>query len=219
MKPAYIFLDVDGVLNSLRTCVAYGSYRAERLDGTAIRLVDHLCASLARAGWRPRIVLSSTWRLKHPDMTWWEDLFGSHGCGATEFCGATDDFRDIEPNRRGREVAAWMAKNAPGEAYVCLDDDSDFLPGQPLVLTSHIWGLGCDEIDDAYHLITGQRLFMSTLRTDSKWRVARATAQVSEGLASAERPLHARPLGAEGEARSTGTNPAPHPPTPGDKNP
>ncbi len=172
----YIFLDVDGVLNSLRTCVAFGGYKTEHLDPTAIKLVDHLCRAFTKAGLAPKVVISSTWRMKYPDPQWWAVLFAHHGCDVT-FVGITPDIHDIEPNRRGREILAWMTANAPGAAYVCLDDDSDFLPDQPLALTSHIWGLGLDEIDHAYHLVTGDRLFMSTLRTDTKWKALRAVAR------------------------------------------
>lgn len=188
-RPAYIFLDVDGVLNSLRSCVAFGGYKTEHLDTTAIRLLGHLCRKLSDEGLDPAVVLSSTWRMRHPHPDFWHSLFSAHGCGHVRFVGCTPDFHDIEPNRRGREIAAWMADNAPGAPYVCLDDDSDFLPDQPLVLTSHLWGLGCDEIDEAFHVLTGKRLFMSTLRTDGKWKAVRAIAREHSSPLHVSQPI------------------------------
>ena len=205
----YIFLDVDGVLNSLRTCVAFGGYKPEHLDRAAMRLLDHLCGKLAEAGYAPRIVISSTWRMKYPDMAWWRQLFWQEGLSHCNFVGATPAFHDNRPNRRGREISAWMDHNAPCAPYVCLDDDADFMPHQPLCQTSHIWGLGLDEIDQAYNLITGQRLFMSTLRTDSKWKALRA---VRAALPTSAEPTDA-PQGVISEVGTCGPIPPNQGPT------
>jgi hypothetical protein len=46
------------------------------------------------------------------------------------------------------EVEEWLKVNAPGAArYVCLDDDADYLPGQPLVQTDADIGLQDADID------------------------------------------------------------------------
>ncbi|MDH0863237.1 HAD domain-containing protein [Mitsuaria sp. GD03876] len=60
------FLDIDGVLNSSKTAVAFGGYPLElthigAFDRVAIRLLHRFCDSA-----RVQVVLSSAWRLHHP---------------------------------------------------------------------------------------------------------------------------------------------------------
>jgi hypothetical protein len=152
----YLFLDVDGVLNSMRSIVAFRDCREEHLDQVAIRLFDRLCLALSENGHTPRVVISSTWRMMRPRISWWNDFFASRGCAGVSVVGCTPVFQDNEPNRRGREVARWMKERAPGAFYVCLDDDSDFLPNQPLVLVDPDYGLRVCDIDAAYRALTGE---------------------------------------------------------------
>lgn len=170
MSRAVIFLDVDGVLNSLRSCVALGGYKATQLDPVAIGLLEFLCDCLASAGRSPEVVISSTWRKKHRDLSWWNDLFARHGALNVRVVGFTPDLG----GPRGREVAAWIADNAPGVPFVCLDDDSDFEPGQPLILTAHVGGLHLGDVDEAFRILTGDRLFPEGLADAGKWRALRA---------------------------------------------
>jgi len=168
-----IFLDVDGVLNSHRSAIAYGGFRDKDLDPVAIKLLDRLARKLIEAGFRPEVVISSTWRLMRPQLRWWEDLFDHHGCVALRVVGITPEFGDNEPQRRGREVAAWMEQFGGGAPYVCLDDDSDFLPGQPLVLTNHLHGLEVEHIAEAFRLVVGREMFDPPLPA-RKWALIRA---------------------------------------------
>lgn len=149
---ALIFLDVDGVLNGFRSLVAFGGYRAEHLDPVAIRLVNRLCVEVGKAGYRPEVVISSTWRMNFPNLAWWGDLWASHEAGAISTVGMTD----TDSGKRGEQVARWMAANGAGAPFVCIDDDSDFLPGQPLVKTSFESGLGVGHIASAFEVLTGQ---------------------------------------------------------------
>ncbi|MCO5338601.1 HAD domain-containing protein [Delftia tsuruhatensis] len=60
-----LFLDIDGVLNSTRTCVAHGGFpheltHTEAFDWVAIKLLQRLCDSSGI-----QVVLSSAWRLTH----------------------------------------------------------------------------------------------------------------------------------------------------------
>lgn len=153
---ALIFLDVDGVLNSIRSMIAYQSGR--EFDAVAVRLLDRLCIKLTDAGKSPEVVISSTWRILHPRIRWWTDLWAHYGCIAIRTVGMTPDFGDNEPNRRGREVLKWMQTNGAGDPYVCLDDDSDFLPGQPLVLIDHSFGLQVAHINEAFRVLTGPEM-------------------------------------------------------------
>ena len=114
-----IFLDIDGVLNSVKTCVATGGYPMELtqrsgFDWIAIRLLQRLCDSSGI-----QVVLSSAWRLHH-------------------------DFRDVAKTFdlpiidrtpsllgcRGDEIQYWLDNHAEVTHYAILDDDSDMLPQQ-----------------------------------------------------------------------------------------
>ena len=115
-----LFLDIDGVLNSTRTCVAFGGYPMElthiaAFDQVAIRLIQRLCDS---AG--VQIVLSSAWRLH------------CHFKDAGEALGLP--IIDRTPSGmgpRGREIQDWLdAQPEPVECYAIIDDDGDMLPEQ-----------------------------------------------------------------------------------------
>lgn len=153
---ALIFLDVDGVLNSLRSMIAYHGAGEKALDAVAIRLLDRLCVALTDAGYAPEIIISSTWRLMRPRIRWWTDLWAHHGCIATRTTGMTPSLSDNDPYRRGREIQQWLRAEGGCAPYVCLDDDTDFLPGQPLVWVDPDYGLSADHLADAYSLITGE---------------------------------------------------------------
>jgi hypothetical protein len=114
-----LFLDVDGVLNSTRTCVAFGGYPMElthmgAFDQVAIRLLQRLCDSAGVS-----VVLSSAWRLhcRHEDAGL---AFGLPIIDRTPYL--------MGP--RGLEINAWLAKRDDVERYAILDDDADMLPEQ-----------------------------------------------------------------------------------------
>lgn len=119
-----LFLDIDGVLNSTRSCVAFKGYplnfSAEhlgRFDWVAIGLVRKLCEETGA-----QIVLSSAWRqnfraevvgreLNLPiiDVTPWSS----------------------EPETvRGHEIKAWLDQHPEVNQYAIVDDNSDMLPEQ-----------------------------------------------------------------------------------------
>lgn len=116
-----IFLDIDGVLNSQRTAVAFGRIpfstandgRAA-LDEVAIRIIG----GIARASGAV-IVLSSTWR-KHSD---WQKY------GPDLDLPIIDRTPTLSGNR-GPEIAVWLKLNHEVENYAIIDDDSDMLPEQ-----------------------------------------------------------------------------------------
>ena len=114
-----LFLDIDGVLNSTRTCVAFGGYPMElkhiaAFDQVAIRLIQRLCDS---AG--VQVVLSSAWRL-HCDF---KDV------GAALGLPIIDRTPSLSGNR-GSEIARWLSEHPEVEQYAIIDDDGDMLDGQ-----------------------------------------------------------------------------------------
>lgn len=116
-----LFLDVDGVLNSTRSCVAVGGYphgfdSAQRgmFDEIAVMLIQRLCRAAD-----VQVVVSSAWRLHH-DYT-------AIGVGlGLPTIGRTPSL----PGVRGNEIKAWLAEHPEVDRYAIVDDDPDMLPEQ-----------------------------------------------------------------------------------------
>lgn len=116
-----VFLDIDGVINSHRTAVAFGGY-PHTFDGCERQMFDEVALALIRgivkrAG--ASVVLSSTWRLTHP--------FADVG-------KALDlPIIDRTPSMlggRGGEIARWLSNHPEVESYAIVDDDSDMTQTQ-----------------------------------------------------------------------------------------
>ena len=74
--------------------------------------------------------------------------------------GKTPDLSEQQSNgviqigvRRGEEVKHWIKSNGFKGRYVCVDDDSDFLPGQPLVKTDFTEGLTAEHADQCIAIL------------------------------------------------------------------
>ncbi|OQC17563.1 HAD domain-containing protein [Candidatus Skiveiella danica] len=113
-----LFLDIDGVLNSRRTAVAFGSYphklaHLERFDHAALGLVRRLC----EAG--VSVVLSSSWReeYQHSEIGRALDL---------PIIGGTP----VLSGSRGSEIAAWLVEHEDVRTWAIVDDDPDMLEEQ-----------------------------------------------------------------------------------------
>lgn len=124
-----LFLDIDGVLNSHRTCTAFGSplkggfphgFDADNMalfDHAAIGLIRKLCDTTGAS-----IVLSSSWRIIH----------SVHECAN----GLDLPIFDRTPSlnwhgrTRGHEIAEWLAAHPEVERYAIVDDDGDMLVEQ-----------------------------------------------------------------------------------------
>jgi len=130
-----LFLDIDGVLNSEASFARRRGH--EQLDIELMHLFDEI---VERTGCK--VVLSSSWR---HSKTYCEDL-ESHGLNTNSFVDRTPCMpRPVgtshEYMERGKEIAAWLEQHPEVERYAILDDDSDFLPDQPLFKTSWKHGL------------------------------------------------------------------------------
>lgn len=128
-----LFLDIDGVCNSLAYAQRHGMNLWNVVDPAACRLVQQIIADTGC-----KVVLSSTWRL-YPD---------SREVVRKEVC----EFIDVTPNMqstsqhygitaRGVEIKDWLDRHPEVERYAILDDNSDMLPGQPLFKTTFAEGL------------------------------------------------------------------------------
>jgi len=111
------FLDVDGVLNTNRTCIAYGGYarnceQIERLDPVAIGLIKNICNAAGAS-----IVLSSVWR-KHAD---WVEF------GPKTGLPVIDRTKSLCSGIRGEEIEEWLERHPEVTHYAIIDDSSDLL--------------------------------------------------------------------------------------------
>jgi hypothetical protein len=116
-----LFLDIDGVLNSRRSVVAFNGYPhsfegkdRERFDWVAVGLIRALCQETGTA-----IVLSSSWRILH----------SVHECA--NGLDLPIFYRTPSLSKcRGAEIAEWLSEHPEVTAYAIVDDDSDMLPEQ-----------------------------------------------------------------------------------------
>lgn len=135
MSRSILFLDLDGVLNSERTFLAFSGYpdsfdgvELGRFDPVAVGMIRHLCE-----GTGCELVLSSSWRYWH---------------SAREAAEALDlPIVDVTPTlhgqKRGHEIAAWLQAHPEVTQYAIVDDVDEMLDEQRhfLVLTSPNDGL------------------------------------------------------------------------------
>lgn len=118
-----LFLDLDGVLNSMRTVVAHGCFphtlelhEKKMWDWTGVQLIRKLCQDTGA-----KIVVSSSWRQNYTH-TEIGNYFGLVCIGST-------------PNRgffgsRGDEIQAWLALRPEVTNYAILDDNGGMLESQ-----------------------------------------------------------------------------------------
>lgn len=116
-----LFLDIDGVLNSHRTCIGLGGFPHD-FSAEGMALVDHAALGLVRGLCRVggvSVVLSSSWRIIHGF--------------ASVAAGLDLPVVDRTPSLggcRGDEIADWLARHPGVERYAIVDDSSDMLPEQ-----------------------------------------------------------------------------------------
>ena len=156
---SYLFLDIDGVLNSERTVHAHqrlihaGRVKHDMLVGKPVdplwdaTAVGMLKASHADIGFK--IVISSTWRvLMSRDA--FHTIFDSYGWDTRGIIvGSTDQ----ENGKRGLQIERWLQQSGNSKARYCiLDDDDDMLPTQQesFVKVSYREGLSYTDIERLY---------------------------------------------------------------------
>lgn len=114
-----LFLDIDGVVNSTRTQVAFGAYphtlkEQHLFDQAALSLIRRLCESAGI-----QIVLSSAWRVDY---------------SAREVAEAFDlpviDSTPCLCGPRGEEILFWLQQHPEVEQYAILDDTPDMRDDQ-----------------------------------------------------------------------------------------
>lgn len=116
-----LFLDIDGVLNSLSSSIAFDGYPHDfsqkgmaKFDMVAVGLVRKLCEECDVS-----IVLSSTWRMYSPVSD-----------AASALNLPIFDKTPVLNGIRGLEIKDWLDKHPEVTHYAILDDDSDMLSEQ-----------------------------------------------------------------------------------------
>jgi len=156
-KSPVIFLDMDGVISTARAHKARaGDIWPDRwIDAEAVANLNDLCA---RSG--AIVVVSSTWRLNH-DGGEFLTILNRNGFTGT----IHDDWRTkslitavpgsslVAATMRGEEVLEWLSRHPEVTRHVILDDDSDFLPDQPLIKTPFETGLSVGHVEVALALL------------------------------------------------------------------
>jgi len=145
MPRKVIFLDIDGVMNSIGPRVQDPRGLVDFLDPGNVAVLNTIVAATGAV-----IVISSMWRLHTP----FPELlasFAAAGCTGQ----IVDITPDIDPRERHLEVAAWLAQQAePPHRFVVIDDEFD-MPNFPdkLVRTRKLFGLGARELPDVLALL------------------------------------------------------------------
>ena len=133
MPRKIIFLDIDGVMNSVTTRPQHSRGLVDFLDPRNVSVLNAIVEATGAV-----VVVSSTWRLS-TTFAALKASFAAAGCVA-EILDVTPD---IDGRQRVLEVAAWLERQAtPPSRFVVLDDDHD-MPAFPdkLVRTSKQHGL------------------------------------------------------------------------------
>ena len=139
-----IFLDIDGVLNN----------RESLKDGVEIvpELVLNLENICEQTG--AKIIISSTWRILHPQEEI-EFVLGCAGLSRDTVIGCTPRLKgDV---KRGEEIKRWIdeVEEIAVDNFVILDDDSDMLDEQMdhFIKTDRISGLTKEDVNRAIDIL------------------------------------------------------------------
>lgn len=179
----YIYLDVDGVLNS-----AASRGPAKETHNPTAAALGHVAAIAARGAsaglGECRVVLSSTWRLQQSSLKRVSDALASVGL-AIYSCTP-----DLEASCRGDRVdecLLWLRDNANDEVCWVAIDDLDLLAmngklkAGHFVRTADATGLSMNEVDEAVAKLRTQHKQLSLQRAGATaLRVARAARLASK---------------------------------------
>lgn len=148
-----VFLDFDGVLNSLEWSkrryelgmeipTSFMQRGVQELDNNAVKMVSDFVKEVGAS-----VVVSSSWRILH-SIEELRQIVAACGWDAPEFIDVTPR---SQKGFRGDEVNTWLTDSTkrnieilePITHHVIFDDDGDFYPDQPLIKTS--WELGIEQ--------------------------------------------------------------------------
>ncbi len=146
MDHPILFLDIDGVLNSVQWAMREKRGGILGIDPEAIRHLQRIVDATSCD-----IVISSTWRIGRGIVELREILLKA---GMRSPCPVIDKTPG-GGGFRGNQIAEWLENTGFDGSFVCLDDDSDFLPSQPLVQTDNQVGLTAQKADECIRVLLG----------------------------------------------------------------
>lgn len=162
MSNPTIFLDIDGVLNSLEYVVLRMAKLQEShiwgIDPYAIERFQHIFTIIPEA----EIVISSTWR-KHYTIEELRAYFVSMGFKYPEkIVGYTPNFSYDRKKYRGHEIQQYCEEHNI-DNYVIIDDSTDMLPKQKkyFVNTHNASGLTFDDVIEVIHKLSKGKKYVS----------------------------------------------------------
>lgn len=167
-----IFLDIDGVLNTLMIDIKpFSSNRGQiSRDGfyyklnmpndmevsnrQAIMWLNKLCVET-----NAKIVITSTWRMGVDGLeNTKKALYNSGLIDNIEIIDATPILQNpVDMNIRGHEIQEWLDNHKNINKYVILDDDADMLENQlsHLVQINTYYGFGFLDYEKAIKILEG----------------------------------------------------------------
>lgn len=136
-----IFLDIDGVLCTCRSQLAYGP---REWDQVACDMIKNICESFDY-----KIVCSSSWRFDKKET---KAFFEDYGLNKFLHSDWTTIIQDLE--NRGQEIQQWIDTHNV-EEYLIIDDDHDMLESQMdrLILTNPKNGLTAENYEKITELL------------------------------------------------------------------
>lgn len=141
-----IFLDIDGVLCTPRSHLAYSVNKNsewKKWDPTSAALIARVCQETGA-----KLVISSTWRLPHHRSELFESLV-EYGLTKYVFGDLSDDKSgwltpDCILESRGYEIRQWVERFKPS-TYLIVDDNLDFDSDQNYLITDASEGFGAKD--------------------------------------------------------------------------
>jgi hypothetical protein len=130
-----LFLDIDGVLNSDRSCLALRE-EAENAETASERLyhrIDPVAVGLLNLVLRHdvKVVVSSTHRKFHPRLDNLCRYIADLGVKGEVISATVDGWAlKWDDDRRGVEIQEWLDRHPQVTHFAILDDDSDMLDHQ-----------------------------------------------------------------------------------------
>jgi hypothetical protein len=117
MDDLYIFLDIDGVLNTdswTRFVYRHEVKPRMELDPRPVGLMNHMCMEL-----NAKVIISSCWRIGY-NTEQLQKIFDSHGC-TFKVVGHTGR----SSGSRGNEISEYLALHPEVKDYLIIDDETD----------------------------------------------------------------------------------------------
>ena len=145
-----IFLDIDGVLNSMSGLIFRGGQSLQDLYTEHISVLIWLLRKTDA-----KIVVSSTWRIGK-SVSDLKQLFYNYGLPSKYIIDKTDR---LSGEQRGKEIKLWLDETEHNiESFVILDDDSDMDGVEKYhVQTKHDYGLTYVEALECFEILTGRK--------------------------------------------------------------